>query len=145
MSDQSFLLHPQLETDTHIVGYFPLSLVLLCKDANYPWCILVPRHVDIREIHHLNPADRQVLLAESCVLAESMEGLFKPIKMNVAALGNMVPQLHIHHIARFENDAAWPAPIWGKEAAKEYDSEVLESRLQDLRELLTNSDIAFKS
>lgn len=144
MSDQPFLLHPQLEADTHIVGYFPLSLVLLCNDANYPWCILVPRRADIREIHHLNSEDKQSLLAESCCLAESMEQLFTPTKMNVAALGNMVPQLHIHHIARFEDDPAWPAPVWGKEAAKEYDSEVFEARLQSLREHLANSDIAFK-
>lgn len=144
MSDQPFLLHPQLEADTHIVGCFPLSLVLLCKDANYPWCILVPRRADIREIHHLNSEDKQSLLAESCCLAECMEQLFTPTKMNVAALGNMVPQLHMHHIARFESDAAWPAPVWGKEAAKEYNSEKLEGRLKDLRALLVSSDIPFE-
>ncbi len=144
MSGQPFLLHPQLQTDTYIVGCFPLSLVLLCKDANYPWCILVPRRTGIREIHHLSSEDRQAFLAESCCLAECMEQLFTPTKMNVAALGNMVPQLHIHHIARFESDAAWPAPIWGKEVAKDYDSETLKARLQGLGALLANCGIQFE-
>lgn len=144
MSDHSFVLHTQLQADTYVVGYFPLCVLLLCNDANYPWCILVPKRAGIREIHHLSREDRQALLTESCVLAECMEQLFTPLKMNVAALGNMVPQLHIHHIARFEADIAWPAPIWGKAPAKKYDDALLDMRLQELRESMGKSNVEFE-
>jgi diadenosine tetraphosphate (Ap4A) HIT family hydrolase len=144
MSDHSFVLHAQLQADTYVVGHFPLCMLFLCNDANYPWCILVPKRKDISEIHHLSREDRQLLLVESCVLAQCMEQLFKPLKMNVAALGNMVPQLHIHHIARFEADRAWPAPIWGKAPAKNYDTALLDMRLQKLRKLMVESELAFE-
>jgi diadenosine tetraphosphate (Ap4A) HIT family hydrolase len=144
MSENSFQLHPQLQADTYKVGHFPLCILLLAKDANYPWCIMVPKLVGVREIHHLSVNNSQVLLAESCALAKSMEQLFKPLKMNIAALGNMVPQLHIHHIARFETDAAWPAPIWGKVPAKKYNIELLDNRLQTLRQQLLSSKVDFE-
>ena len=89
-----FSLHPPLLADSVIVGKFPLSLLLLSKDANYPWCILVPEREDIREIHHLDDEDQLQLVKESCRLSEVMTSLFDAHKMNVAALGNMVPQLH---------------------------------------------------
>src|SRR5690606_21007114 len=114
-----FALHPQLEKDTVLLGRFPLSLVLLHRDANYPWCILVPRREAVREIHHLGDEDRMQLIRESCHLAEVMVDLFVPDKMNVAVLGNQVPQLHMHHVARFTSDGAWPGPIWGKLPAKD--------------------------
>ncbi len=139
-----FKLHHQLAADTHVVGHFPLSLLLLCKDANYPWCILVPKQEEIREIHQLNKEDRQQLLDESCALAEVMESLYQPVKMNVAALGNMVPQLHIHHIARFKTDPAWPGPIWGKVSPSDYSVELLGQRIQDLRSGLINKEIGFR-
>jgi diadenosine tetraphosphate (Ap4A) HIT family hydrolase len=145
MSENSFQLHPQLKADTYVVGHFRLCMLLLAKDANYPWCIMVPKIEGVREIHHLSADNRQALLTESCVLAESMEALFKPLKMNIAALGNIVPQLHIHHIARFEADAAWPAPIWGKVPAKKYNQELLDQRLNILRQQLLNSQIGFES
>ena len=144
MSDNSFQLHPQLQADTYVAGHFPLCMLLLSKDANYPWCIMVPKLEGVREIHHLSAENRQALLAESCMLAECMEKLFKPLKMNIAALGNMVPQLHIHHIARFETDVAWPAPIWGKVPAKKYNSELLDKRLNRLKEQLVNSKSGFE-
>ncbi len=144
MTKPMFELHTQLQADTYRVGDFPLCLLLLCNDANYPWCILVPKRIGIREIHHLSKDDSQTLLVESCCLAESMEQLFKPLKLNIAALGNMVPQLHIHHVARFEVDAAWPAPIWGKVPAKQYDDALLNKRLQALRGLLVKRDVAFE-
>lgn len=128
-----FNLHPQLAADTLLIEEWPLSLVLLAKDANYPWCILVPKRIDIREIHQLNQDDRLQLLKESCQLAEIMESNFSPIKMNVAALGNMVPQLHIHHVARFEDDIAWPKPIWGVAEAKKYEDSQLEERVTQLK------------
>ena len=128
-----FTFHPRLAEDTIIVAEWPLSLVLLAKDANYPWCILVPKRENVKDIHHLNTEDRAQLLAESCRLSELMEEIFQPIKMNVAALGNMVPQLHLHHVARFDTDAAWPNPIWGAVKAVAYDENNLNERLSALR------------
>ena len=135
-----FELHPQLQKDTVILGSFPLSLVLLSRDANYPWCILVPQRSNIREIHHLNEKSRLELIRESCHLAEVMAALFSPDKMNVGALGNLVPQLHLHHVARFENDPAWPGPVWGAVPAKPYTAKALGERMSRLRNALAGDD-----
>ena len=116
----TWTLHAQLAADTTVVGDFPLSRLLLSNDANYPWCILVPRITGAKELHRLDDADQLQVLRESVALAHAMEAVFKPHKMNVAALGNVVPQLHIHHIARYRTDAAWPAPVWGKHPAQAY-------------------------
>ncbi len=137
---QQFELASELAADTVVLGKFPLSLVLLSKDANYPWCILVPRRKGIREVHHLSEDDRFQLTRESCHLAEVMADLFVPDKMNVAALGNMVPQLHLHHVARFKTDVAWPKPIWGVAEAKAYDETELEERISRLRSALAGDD-----
>ena len=115
-----FQLDPRLEADTLLLGAFPLSLLLLSKDANYPWCILVPKREGMREIYQLDETDRQQLLDESCLLAETLSDLFGAEKINVATIGNMVPQLHMHHVVRFESDAAWPGPVWGAVAAATY-------------------------
>ncbi|RYZ83560.1 MAG: HIT domain-containing protein, partial [Moraxellaceae bacterium] len=109
-----FQLHPRLAEDSIVIGKFDLSLLLLSKDANYPWCILVPQREDIFEIHHLGEDEQVQLIRESSRLAEVMTSLFDAHKMNVAALGNVVRQLHVHHVARFPDDAAWPSPVWGK-------------------------------
>ncbi|MFD1006576.1 HIT domain-containing protein [Oceanisphaera ostreae] len=109
-----FALHPQLAADTQPLGELPLSLVLLVNDSQYPWLILVPKQTNLREMHHLSEACQQQLMRESCAIASVMEMELAADKINVAALGNMVPQLHLHHVARFTADAAWPAPIWGK-------------------------------
>lgn len=135
-----FQLHPQLAQDTLPVGRFPLSLLLLSKDANYPWCILVPQREDIFEIHHLSDEDQQQLIRESSQLAETMTGLFNAHKMNVAALGNQVRQLHLHHVARFQDDPAWPKPVWGMVEAKAYAPEELEERLKVLRNALVGEN-----
>ena len=108
-----FSLHPQLQQDTVLLGRFSLSLVLLHRDANFPWCILVPEREAIQEIYHLGLEDRQQLMNESCHLAEVMADMFVPDKMNIAAIGNKVPQLHLHHVARFKTDKAWPGAVWG--------------------------------
>lgn len=108
------ILHPQLEKDCFVVGHFPLSVLLLMNDANYPWFILVPQREGITEIHQLSEEDQQQLMKESSQLAACIETAFKADKINIAALGNMVPQLHIHHIVRYKSDPAWPAPVWGK-------------------------------
>lgn len=133
-NQQAFTLHPQLATDTIAIADLKLSRLLLANDSNYPWTILVPRRHDIREAHHLIPEDQQQLLVESNSLCKALETLFNPDKLNVAALGNMVPQLHVHHIARFTTDIAWPAPVWGAAKAKPYteqDQRRLKERLID--------------
>lgn len=109
-----FELHPQLKQDTVIVGQFNLSLVLLHKDANYPWCILVPKRSNMNEIHHLSEVDQIQLIKESSHLSEVMTSIFAPDTMNIAELGNLVPQLHLHHVARYKTDASWPAAVWGR-------------------------------
>lgn len=132
-----FVLHPQLQADTHLLGQLPLCQVLLSKDANYPWCILVPQRDDVREIHHLNDENRMQLGRESCRLAEVMVSIFEPDSMNVAAIGNIVKQLHLHHVVRFESDVAWPASVWGRHPTKEYEPEVLKDRISRLKSALS--------
>lgn len=135
-----FELHPQLQADTVILGRFGLSLVLLHKDSNYPWLLLVPQRNGVKEIHHLGEEERLQLIRESCRVAEVMNDLFNPVKMNVAALGNIVPQLHVHHVARFETDAAWPKPIWGEVPVKYYADDKLKALVERLRNSLSSSD-----
>ena len=113
-------IHPRLQQDCLVVGRFPLCHLLLLRDANYPWFILVPDREAVTEIHHLNEVDRQQLLDESCLLSVALEKAFHPDKLNVAAIGNLVPQLHIHHVVRYRNDVAWPAPVWGRAPPEPY-------------------------
>jgi len=108
----SFDLHPQLATDTFAVGELPLCRVLMMNDAQYPWCILVPRRGGVREIYELDDADQQQLLKESTQLSRALMAEFRGDKLNVAALGNMVPHLHWHVIARFGWDSHFPASVW---------------------------------
>ncbi|HSX50346.1 MAG TPA: HIT family protein [Cellvibrio sp.] len=131
-----FELHPRLAQDSVVIGEFDLSLLLLSRDANYPWCILVPKCEDIYEIHHLSEEEQLQLIRESCRLSEVMTSIFDADKMNVAALGNVVRQLHVHHIARFTDDPAWPQPIWGKLPAKEYTEEAFAERIKRLQNAL---------
>lgn len=127
-----------MDEDWLLVGQFDLSLLLISRDANYPWLILVPKRENITEIYQLNDIDRQQLLHESCVLSQVMTELFAPDKLNIAALGNVVPQLHIHHIARYQSDVAWPKPIWGVVPADNYDPDMLAARCENLRQRLKN-------
>ncbi|MFT5083696.1 MAG: diadenosine tetraphosphate (Ap4A) HIT family hydrolase [Lentisphaeria bacterium] len=131
-----FVLHDQLKKDTISVGHFKLCMVLMHNDANYPWLILVPKRSNVREIHHLADDDQLQLIRESSHLSEVMTSIFSPTTMNIAALGNVVPQLHVHHVARFEGDLAWPGPVWGVHTAGEYDAEVLAQRLYRLHSTL---------
>ena len=123
-----FELHPRLKADTLFVADLTLCRLLLINDSQYPWTVLVPRRLDIKEAHHLSAEDQQQLLRESNQLCSAMENLFSPDKLNIAAIGNVVPQLHIHHIARFTSDASWPAPVWGALPAVPY-SELVKLRL----------------
>jgi len=120
------VIHSQLTDDCIHLGRFRLCHLLLMNGRNYPWYILVPDRVDIREIYQLTPADRQQLLDESCLLSEFLMDEFEGEKLNVAALGNQVPQLHLHHIVRFETDPAWPSPVWGKQPPMPYTDETLD-------------------
>ena len=131
-----FELHTQLIKDSATLGDLPLSRVLLCNDAQYPWLILVPRRVDIVELFQLTRIDQQQLLDEISTVSAALAGHFRADKMNIAALGNVVPQLHVHVIARFTNDAAWPRPIWGVAPAQPYGDDALQQRLAELVELL---------
>lgn len=129
-----FELAPELQRDCIEVAQWPLSTVLLMNDSQYPWFILVPRIAGLKELIDLSEQDMVQYTKESCRLQRLMLAVFKPDKLNVAALGNMVPQLHIHHIARYTNDPAWPSPVWGKLPAKPYSEkqiELLKSKMLD--------------
>lgn len=132
-------IHPQLEKDCIPVGDFSLCKLLLLDDANYPWFILLPCRESVTEIHQLSTADQQQLLAESSSLCHCLEDVFQPDKLNVAAIGNMVPQLHIHHIARYRDDACWPAPVWGAVAKKHYSTEQADAIMQRVCNCLVNN------
>lgn len=131
-----FELHPRLAADTTVIGDWPLCRVLLMDDANYPWFILVPRRGALREIHDLGDADQQQLLRESAALGRAALAAFGGQKLNVAALGNVVPQLHLHHIVRHAADAAWPAPVWGRVPARPYVDAARSERIARLRAAL---------
>jgi len=109
----TFQLHPRLAQDCFKIGSLGLCELLMMNDSQYPWFILVPR-CDVKEIYQLTPDAQQQLLNESSLLAKTIDQLYQPDKLNIAAIGNLVPQLHIHHVARYQTDQAWPAPIWGK-------------------------------
>ena len=129
-------LHPQLAADTHPLATFELCELRLMDDANYPWLILVPRVPNARELIDLDAAQRHRLTDEIDLAARLLRDAFRPHKLNVAALGNIVPQLHVHVIAREETDPAWPAPVWGRVAARPYPPEMLVERVRLLRDLL---------
>jgi diadenosine tetraphosphate (Ap4A) HIT family hydrolase len=112
--NEPFTLHPRLAEDALTLGRFGLCRLLLMNDSRYPWFILVPEKAGLTEIYQLSQADQIALTAESSFLAENLADLYQADKMNVATIGNLVPQLHIHHIVRYKTDPAWPAPVWGK-------------------------------
>ncbi|PWU28698.1 HIT family protein [Pseudomonas sp. RW407] len=120
-----FVLDSRLQQDTIALGDFPLSRLLLMNDAQYPWFILVPRRADVSEIFQLAPDEQQELWREATHLAEVLKDTFKADKMNVANLGNVVSQLHMHVIVRRRDDAAWPGPVWGRHSARPYTAEEL--------------------
>lgn len=131
-----FALDPRLEQDTYALGDFPLCRLLLSKDANYPWFILVPRRADISEVFQLDDNEREQLWKETNFLSETLKHCFAADKMNVAALGNVVSQLHMHVIVRRRDDVAWPAPVWGNKPAIEYSSDQLSEVRQRLGAVL---------
>jgi len=137
VTPQRFVLHPQLQQDTIALGRMDLCQVLLMNDSQFPWLILVPEIADIRELFQLNQQQRQLFMEESCHLAETISVIYQADKINIGAIGNMVPQLHIHHIVRFRNDKLWPAPIWGKLPAVPYTDQQLAEQTALLKQQLS--------
>ena len=128
----SFQLHPQLEADTHLICRTENCQILLMDDARFPWIVLVPEVADIRELYELKARQQQQAYQSILRISKSLAEYSNADKMNVAALGNQVPQLHIHIIARYETDAAWPGPVWGVGQAEPYRPDQLQQRLSDL-------------
>ena len=128
-------LHPQLERDCITIGHLTLCRLLLMNDKQFPWFILVPEIEGITEIFQLDRQQRGLLIEESSFLAEQLNTLYKADKINIAAIGNLVPQLHVHHVVRYRSDKAWPAPVWGKFAAIPYS----EQELADTATIMTGA------
>ena len=131
-----FQLHPRLKEDCIAVGRFDLCQLLMMNDSQYPWFILVPEKAGLTEIYQLGKAERQILTEESSYLAENLAALYQADKMNIAAIGNLVPQLHIHHVVRYQTDKAWPAPIWGKFTAVPYTQQHMTYSLAEVKRQL---------
>ncbi|ASP39559.1 HIT family protein [Bacterioplanes sanyensis] len=131
-----FRLDERLQADTAWIGRLPLSQVLLMNDARYPWVILVPVRTDVFEIYHLSEQDRIQMAKESALVAEKLADHYAARSMNIGALGNVVPQLHVHHVVRKEGDPAWPAPVWGHSTAVPYEAAALEQTVHELQSLL---------
>ena len=120
-----FPLHKRLQEDTFQLGSLSLSRVLLMNDSSFPWLILVPDREGIREIHELSAYDRSVLVEEISVSSKIVQMLFAPEKINIGALGNLVPQLHVHIVGRFRSDRSWPGPVWGSGPGRPYAADAL--------------------
>lgn len=133
MTTEAFQLHDRLAADTHEVARWTLCSVRVMDDANYPWLILVPRRNGLVELHDLSTADLETMTAEITRASRALQALFTPDKINVAAIGNLVAQLHVHVIARFTDDPVWPKPVWGALPARPYDPNELAARLAALR------------
>ena len=127
-----FVLDERLKNDTCWLGDFPLCRVLLMNDSRYPWLILVPRQADISEVFQLSAPQQQTLWQETTQVAHALNTLFAADKMNIATLGNVVSQLHMHVVARMRNDAAWPAPVWGIGTAEPYSVEQIQLLRQQI-------------
>ena len=117
---REFALHPRLASDTFLVVDWPLSRVLLMNDARYAWLVLVPRREDITELFELGKVDRELLTEEVARAAKILKAIAGGGKINIGALGNLVPQLHVHVVARSPGDPAWPGPVWGHSPAVAY-------------------------
>ncbi|WP_444995464.1 HIT domain-containing protein [Aliikangiella sp. IMCC44359] len=133
-----FQLHQQLVEDSFILGEFELSSLLLINDIQFPWCVLVPRRANITEIYQLSECEQALFWTESSLLSKVLMDIFGGDKLNVAAIGNLVPQLHLHHVVRYKKDPCWPAPIWGKLPMKSYQAEKVAEIQQKLAEKLPN-------
>jgi diadenosine tetraphosphate (Ap4A) HIT family hydrolase len=140
-----FSFDPLLLNDCEVLGKFYLCHVLLMRDANYPWCVLVPDREDKVEVFDLSEEDQKQLNIESNTLSMFLKKEFNADKMNVAALGNVVSQLHIHHIVRYKHDIAWPKPVWGAFPAKSYSDDEFNSLIAKLNNGFNNLDLGFQA
>ena len=133
-----FLIDSKLNHDTYFVSDLDLCRLLIMNDSNYPWFILVPRRLNITEIYQLSNEDRFELDYETNFISEILANYFKADKMNIAALGNIVSQLHVHIIVRKKIDLLWPETIWGKKNPLFYSKEDIEDTISIIKNLLTN-------
>ena len=136
MAADDWTLNPHLAGDTVNIGDLPLSRVLIIKDSNYPWLLLVPRRVGASDITDLNEVEQAQLMTEINRVSLALKEITRPDKLNIAALGNMVSQLHVHIIARRTSDAAWPRPVWGAVPAIGYDPAEMDAFKTALRKLI---------
>jgi diadenosine tetraphosphate (Ap4A) HIT family hydrolase len=136
MTTADFQLDPRLDNDSLFLVDWPLCRVLRMNDRAYPWLILVPRRAGKRDLIDLSTADQAVLMGEINRASRAIQNALKAEKLNVAALGNVVAQLHIHVIGRFIDDPAWPRPIWGVQAPLPFDSDEAEVEVIQWRERL---------
>ncbi len=139
-----FSLHPRLAADTLAVGWFPLCRVLLMDDRTLPWLVLVPEREGARELTDLSPSDRARLVEEAAAASGALGQAFAPDKINLGALGNLVPQLHLHVVGRFSSDRAWPGPVWGAPGGEPYRGEEGEKAVAKLREALRGCGLPFR-
>ncbi len=137
-----FNLHAQLAKDCETIGDYPLCRLLLMNDRQFPWLILVPRKAQISEVYQLSVEDQQQLQRESCKVSAAIAEHFNADKINVAALGNVVPQLHIHHIVRYKHDPVWPKPVWGMLPSVAYEEDERKKCLAELRLLFSAEDFS---
>jgi diadenosine tetraphosphate (Ap4A) HIT family hydrolase len=126
-------LHPQLADDTISIGDLPLARVLLMNDANYPWTVLVPRRAGAVEIIDLDEGEQTMLMSEIALVAGVLRDVTACDKLNIATIGNLVPQLHVHVVARRRDDAAWPRPVWGTLPARAYEQVARDRLLEAIR------------
>ncbi|HEY2347336.1 MAG TPA: HIT domain-containing protein [Xanthomonadaceae bacterium] len=132
----AFALHPRLAADTVAVASFELSELRLMNDARYPWLILVPRRADLQEFADLREDEQPLLLAGIRRCCELLKALHAPTRINIAMIGNLVPQLHAHVVARFADDEAWPRPVWGLGETRTYPADELAARIARYRQFL---------
>lgn len=130
---EDFAVHPGLAADAIEIARWPLSRVMLMNDGRFPWLILVPERPHLREIHDLAATDRAILIEEAARASRLLQDCLKADKINVAALGNRVPQLHVHVIARFVGDPAWPNPVWSRGSPQPMTAAEREARIALLR------------
>jgi diadenosine tetraphosphate (Ap4A) HIT family hydrolase len=136
MPGSTWSLHPQLARDTAPIGDLALARVLAMQDANFPWIVLVPRRRAVIEIIDLDEAERGQLMAEIAQVSAALKELTGCRKLNIGAIGNIVPQLHIHVVGRRTDDAAWPKPVWGALPAKPYAAGALDTFVAAMRRAL---------
>ncbi len=130
---EKFLIDKRLISDSSLVTVLNLCQVRLHRNAAYPWVLLIPMQDNVSEIIDLSSTNQQLLLQEIAVTSKVMQKIYKPKKLNIANLGNMVPQLHVHVIARYENDGAWPNPVWNSGVTDTYEPQMLIKQIEIIK------------